>query len=322
MLPTVSVVIPTFNRSKLLLNALESILAQTYADYEIIIVDDGSTDDTFERLKPFLTRVRYLYQPHRGISAALNTGIQAAVGKWISVLASDDTWLPTKLERQFEALNTLGPEFGACFTDCAYVGNPDMRLTAFQQAQFDNQTAFDVLHDPMKWVMTKYPVIYVQSLIVLRSLLGQINGFDESMTVAEDTDLIFRLALKTKFCLVSTPLVEIDRTPHRSVGLIEAYSERKDQSYACIRHMYGKWLEFPEIDLRTREVIRLHLRATHYSWAAARLHKLRFAAVLENANELRALGDSYTTVLRTLLLRGVKKLNGVSPSTAGETQLQ
>jgi hypothetical protein len=86
--------------------------------------------------------------------------------------------------------------------------------------------------------------------------------------------------------------------------------------------MYGKWLEFPEIDLTTREIIRLHLRATHYSWAAARLHKLRFAAVLENANELRALGDSYTTVLRTLLLRGVKKLNGVSPSTAGETQLQ
>ena len=97
-MPTISVIIPTFNRSKLVVNAIDSVLNQTYKDYEIIVVDVGSTDDTRESLKPYMHRIRYVCQANLGASAARNRGIQLARGKWISILDSEDLWLPTKLE--------------------------------------------------------------------------------------------------------------------------------------------------------------------------------------------------------------------------------
>ena len=122
-MPTVSVIIPTFNRSKLVVNAIRSVLCQTYRDYEIIVVDDGSTDDTAEALTPYMDRIRYVYQANLGPGAAQNRGIQLARGKWISILASDDLWLPTKLEAQLKVVTMLGNGFGACFTDCDFFGS-------------------------------------------------------------------------------------------------------------------------------------------------------------------------------------------------------
>ena len=89
-MPTISVIIPTFNRSKLVVNAIRSVLCQTYRDYEIIVVDDGSTDNTTQVIKPYMDRIRYVYQPNRGASAAQNRGVKLAKGDWVSILASDD----------------------------------------------------------------------------------------------------------------------------------------------------------------------------------------------------------------------------------------
>src|SRR5215831_7640198 len=98
--PSVSVVIPTFNRGCLVVRAIQSVLNQTYQDYEIIVVDDGSTDNTREKLRPYLGHIQYYYQENRGASSAQNEGIQLAKGEWISILGSDDTWLPNKLQSQ------------------------------------------------------------------------------------------------------------------------------------------------------------------------------------------------------------------------------
>src|SRR2546425_2446463 len=108
--PTVSAVIPTYNRGHLLKNAIDSILAQTYPVHEIIIVDDGSTDGTDEMVRSYIRQkrseviIRYIRQENQGQSAALNRGIEKASGEWIAFLHSDDSWLPEKLERQFRAL--------------------------------------------------------------------------------------------------------------------------------------------------------------------------------------------------------------------------
>src|SRR5437870_2550752 len=114
MPPTVSVIIPTFNRSSHIINAIESVSQQTYTDYELVVVDDGSTDDTRERLRPYCGRIRYVYQQNRGASAAQNKGVALATGKWVSILGDDDEWLPTKLECQFEALARCHEECAAC----------------------------------------------------------------------------------------------------------------------------------------------------------------------------------------------------------------
>src|SRR5438067_538680 len=120
----ISVVIPAYNRPALLKNAVESLLAQTIPVSEIIVVDDGSTEDVAGMIQRNIRersgwgeRVRYFYQENQGQSVAFNRGIAEARGEWLGVLGSDDLWLPNKLEWQLRALERFGGECGLCFAD-------------------------------------------------------------------------------------------------------------------------------------------------------------------------------------------------------------
>ena len=124
MTPMVSVIIPTYNRGSLVTAAIDSVLAQTFTDFELIVIDDGSTDDTLTRLGPYMNRILYFHQANLGASAAQNAGLREARGQWVAILASDDVWLPEKLERQLESIGRLGKGFGVCFTDCQICGEP------------------------------------------------------------------------------------------------------------------------------------------------------------------------------------------------------
>src|SRR5690349_649039 len=134
MTPTVSVIIPTFNRSSLLIRAIESVTRQTYGDLEIVVVDDGSTDDTRERLAPYLGQIKYVHQQNSGVSAAQNKGVAVATGQWVSILGDDDDWLPTKLECQFDALARCGEECDACFTNCQFIAGGVLQQTVFAES--------------------------------------------------------------------------------------------------------------------------------------------------------------------------------------------
>lgn len=110
-MPKVSVVIPTYNYAQYIKEAIDSVLAQTYKDYEIIVVDDGSTDDTKGTVSQYGPEIEYIRQENQGPSAAKNTGIRNSKGEYIGILDSDDLWLPSKLEKQikvFEANSGLG----------------------------------------------------------------------------------------------------------------------------------------------------------------------------------------------------------------------
>src|SRR5215831_13288100 len=103
--PLVSAVIPTYNYARYVTGAVESVLAQSFDDLEIVVVDDGSTDETADTLRPFLDRIRYIRQGHRGLAAARNTGIRVARGPYVAFLDSDDLWLPEKVSVQIARLN-------------------------------------------------------------------------------------------------------------------------------------------------------------------------------------------------------------------------
>lgn len=311
-MPAVSVIVSTFNRSKLVVNAIRSVLCQTYRDYEIIVVDDGSTDNTAEALTPYMDRIRYVYQANLGASAAKNRGVQLATGKWISILDSDDLWLPTKLEAQLKVVAILGKDFGACFTNCDFFGNTHVIPSAFEQAEWHEELPFGPLEEPFKIILARYPAIYIQSLLVLRSLVEYPNGFDERIVVTEDTDLLFRLAFKTKFCFVNERLVRIDRTPSREVGMMELFSRGDDRAFSSREHVLQKWICLPEnMDPGLRRMLEQWLKGLYYDWLLTKLYRFRYMKAFEIAGRIKATGDNNKTICRTLASRAKRKISSL-----------
>ena len=103
--PKVSVIIPTYNRENFVVKAIDSVLCQEFKDYEIIVVDDGSTDNTKKNLKRYGDKIKYIYQDNSGVSVSRNTGIKYSTGEWLAFLDSDDEWMPDYLLTQIEKAN-------------------------------------------------------------------------------------------------------------------------------------------------------------------------------------------------------------------------
>lgn len=209
--PTLSVIIPTFNRAKYLDKAIESVLAQTYDDYEIVVIDDGSTDDTREILEPYIDQIRYLYQENAGVSAARNAGVKEAKGEWIAFLDSDDMWLPHKLACQMEYINDSISK--VCFTDVVHIQKGE--IIKYSDVKKSIAIQGEILSEPFDLILDDSRKLYVQTMVIKRELLCEVGNFDENFVVAEDTQLIFKLAFKTPFAYISEPLVVINRSDER-----------------------------------------------------------------------------------------------------------
>lgn len=193
----VSVVVPTFNRSQMLSRALESIETQTYPFVEIIVVDDGSTDDTAELVERRFPMVNYLRQDHRGVSAARNNGILAASGDWIALLDSDDEWAQDKLDRQVAALRER-PEYKVCHTDELWVRN-GRRVNPMLKHAKTGGTIYDRC--------LPLCAISPSSALIHRTVFDDVGLFDEYMPVCEDYDMWLRVCCRYPVLYVEEPLV-------------------------------------------------------------------------------------------------------------------
>ncbi len=173
--PLISIIIVSYNRAHFLPEALDSIRRQTFGDYEIILVDDGSTDNT-EEIAENYPGVRYIYQEHGGVSKARNTAIKAVKGKWIASLDSDDLWEADKLQKQTEYLRKH-PECRIVFTKfCNFTDIPEDKLDERQQ---------ELLQTVGKWCLP--------TALIDARLFDEIGLYDETMEYGEDTDWLFRL---------------------------------------------------------------------------------------------------------------------------------
>ena len=196
--PSVSVIIPTYNRAALVRRAAASALAQTYGAYEVVVVDDGSTDATLEALGPFLSRIKFLRAPeNRGVSATRNLGITAARGEWLAFLDSDDLWLPDKLARQMAYL-AAHPETLWCQTEEIWVRR-GVRVNPPRSCRKEGGRIF--LRSLERCLVSP------SAAILHRRLLEEHGGFDETLPVAEDYDLWLRLAWRYPVGLLPEPLV-------------------------------------------------------------------------------------------------------------------
>lgn len=194
---TVTAIVPTYNRSSYLREALDSILAQTVLPQEIIVVDDGSTDDTAEILKSF-PNTRYIYQKNQGPSSARNTGILEANGTWIAFLDSDDLWLPTKIQRQLEEAQK-NPDLLVSYTDELWIRN-EKRV---------NQGKRHAKHDG--WIFEcclPLCIISPSSVMIHRTVFEKVGLFDKSLPACEDYDLWLRISLHYPIRFIPEPHIQ------------------------------------------------------------------------------------------------------------------
>lgn len=200
----VSVIIPTYNRGAFLEETVSSALAQTFTNWEILVVDDGSTDHTESVLAPYADALRYVRIAHSGVSAARNVGIRETGGEWVAFLDSDDLWLPKKLERQIRALQS-SPEIPLCYTDEIWIRhgrrvNPRARHQKYSGWIFER--------------CLPLCIISPSSALIRRDLFEEVGAFDETLPACEDYDLWLRITLRYPVLLVEEKLI-IKRGGHR-----------------------------------------------------------------------------------------------------------
>jgi glycosyltransferase involved in cell wall biosynthesis len=206
-----SVIIPTYNRASFIAKAVDSVLRQSFNDYEIVVVDDGSTDTTRQALQQYGERITVVHQANSGVSAARNRGIGNANGKWIAFLDSDDEWKENYLARQVENIRS-NPNVIAFITNAVNIHPGGVSHTHFQNTilkRFGART-FIRIKRPFRAIMN-HPHWYLQSMVVRRDILLRTGLFDTSLTIAEDLDVIARLALEGQFGFDKEVLVKIYR---------------------------------------------------------------------------------------------------------------
>ncbi len=185
----VTVVIPAYNRADLICETVDSVLAQTYQDFEIVIVDDGSTDDTTAVLAPYLKHnVRVIYQDNQGEGSARNSGILAAKGEYIAFVDSDDLWMPTKLERQM-AIFANRPQLAWVYTD-AYAFDSDSKQELYILGEKNPQYEGAIAHQ-----LLLHNFIASPTPIVRRSVFDEVGVFNHN-PIAADWDMWLRIAAK------------------------------------------------------------------------------------------------------------------------------
>lgn len=244
-MPAVSVVIPTRNRAASLREAIASVMAQTHTDWEVIVIDDGSTDETPDLLRALTardSRIRALPGPGLGAGAARNTGIRAAGGTFVAFLDDDDVWEPAKLQRQLDAL-ARHPEAGLVFTDAVVFDDRGVVKPSVLPKRSERfaawiascrQGASDVSHGWLQPVLWFVNPVTLSTVLLRRTALDASGLFRETREAGEGYDLWLRMARQTTMILLDAPLVRYRITAAGYMGAFDARAYRTREFDATV----------------------------------------------------------------------------------------
>jgi len=240
--PTVSVIIPTYNRAHLVGRAIRSVLNQTFQDFEIIVVDDGSTDNTEEVVKSFNDpRIRYIrHEQNRGGSAARNTGIRAASGEYIAFLDSDDEWLPEKLARQVQLLRASDETVGLVYTRVCYFDSTGKR----HPGPVPKARGY-----VWQALLEENVIGTASSVIVRKACFDRVGLFDERFPARQDREMWVRISqhFQVEFLpdVLTIRYLHSDRISMRSEAIIkgcELFIERFQKELSTHPRAYARQL--------------------------------------------------------------------------------
>jgi glycosyltransferase involved in cell wall biosynthesis len=204
--PYISVIMPVYNRQHTVAKAVQSVLGQSYGNFELIIVNDASTDKTEEIIQSFSdSRIRYiLHDRTMGASAARNTGIKSSVGEWIAFHDSDDEWMPDKLEKQVAIINEIGETEPS---PIIYTGF--YRFNKYGKKEYIPSNEVVVREGKILNSLLHGNFVTTQTVLIKKSCLEKAGGFDEQLPRFQDWELWLRLAPENPFILIDEPLVHV-----------------------------------------------------------------------------------------------------------------
>src|SRR5579863_272896 len=314
-MPRVSVIVPVFNGAATVGEALASVLAQSYPDFELIVVDDGSTDATAQVLASYADSIKLISRANGGISAARNSGLRAAVGEYVALLDCDDVWLPAMLERTVAALDAA-PRAVLAYTDLAVI---DSDGRALETALVGAETAHAPTLDEM---LTRLWPIMPSAVVIRRRVLEAIGGFAEEFRSYgyEDAWCWMRARELGEFCYLPERLVKWRFSSYPRPLKNSSFSPVARAQFA--RLVQERWGRSVEPLLRSR------MRASRSLLGYIGLRELRdgnrrgareafHRALLIDPWRLK----NYLRWMRTWLPDGVaRRLSGRTVRTAGENQ--
>lgn len=218
----ISVIIPTYNRAFFLKKAIDSVLFQTYQDFELIVVDDGSNDGTGNIISQYKDEIKYIYQENKGPASARNRGIEEAQGNFIAFLDSDDRWRSDKLEIQFKAMQD----------------NPDCLISHTQEIWYKNGKVLNQKEKHKKYSgfifdrCIKMCAVGMSTMMVRRGIFKEVGLFDDSLPCCEDYDFWLRVSTKFPFLLIDEPLTLKDGGRLDQVSFIYAQGMDRFRIYS------------------------------------------------------------------------------------------
>jgi glycosyltransferase involved in cell wall biosynthesis len=259
--PLVSVIIPTFNRAHCIKRTVESVLSQTFADYELIVVDDGSTDDTPKVLAAYSDRLRVIQQPNQGVSTARNTGIQSARGDWVAFLDSDDYWAPEKLSVQVSGVK-LNNDVIAHMVDALIIGYDNCSLSLFTlRGMFDEYAQRPYRPRPLSDVLTTQ--FFVPSWMIKRNTLEKAGLFDVKLSIYEDFDLLTRVALEGPFMVDCYHGVYVCRVQGGAQPLSDQHRHARERALRGICDTYRRLSQDSRLSQSERRMVLHRLSGAH-----------------------------------------------------------
>lgn len=264
-MPKVSVIIPTYNCGKYICEAIDSVLAQTYKDFEIIVVDDGSTDNTNDIVGKYIKehpdKIKYFYKDNGGEASARNFGIQKTDSEYLAFLDADDVWLPDKLEIQYASIVKSGA--GLNYTAMIVVDEHGKSIGEIKPSK------------PALCVVDLIKGYRIPMTVLIRTeLFGSIGLFDENIKVAVDTDLWIRFARHIKIEYISAPLAKYRR--HES-----NISSNISEAYIGHTKIFSKLISNPPIGI-SKEILKQKLARECYLLAKEYYLEKKYGKALKN----------------------------------------
>ena len=260
----ISIIIPTYNYAQYICEAIESVLNQTYKDFEIIVVDDGSTDNTKEVIKPYLNKIKYIYQQNSGPSAARNRGIKEAKGEYIAFLDADDIWLAQKLELQIKFMEKE-KEVGLIFSDMILFNEKGIIKNSFlKEKLFFNKLSIKplsstekVIYDNVFNALLQENFIPTNTVIVKKECFNKVGFFDETLFSVEDRDMWLRIGLFYDIGFINFPLV-LTRFHETNI------SANQELALKSRLKVMKKFLNYSNLPIKSKKIIKQTINKIYF----------------------------------------------------------